>query len=197
MAFSPEQTRKMLSEIRGEPQTDSVDWSEHELIQEDVFRLMSDWYYFAILNLARVPDNRAEPEWIADRLGLSMPEVLGAIKRLKRLGLLEIAGSRMKRTRASLKTTDGVPSAALRTYHKQNLERARVSIDRDSVELRDISSLTMAVDPREIAAAKRAIGRFQDKFTKMFKSKDPSEVYTLAVQFFPQTQPKTLEGEII
>ena len=53
LVFSPSQTQKMISEIKGIPITDSFDADGFHLVQGDTFKLMSDWYYFAILLLRR------------------------------------------------------------------------------------------------------------------------------------------------
>ncbi|MGZ3689175.1 MAG: DUF4423 domain-containing protein, partial [Bdellovibrionota bacterium] len=82
-------------------------------------------------------------------------------------------------------TTNGVPSAALRSYHQQNLRLAAISLERDPLAVRDISSLTMAIDPSEFEEAKRLIQQFKKKISTLFKSKNPTEVYTLGIQLFP------------
>jgi len=186
LALSPSQTSQLLSQIRGQ-QADGVDVEERQLLQEDTFKLMSDWYYIAILNLAKLADNRSDPAWVASRLDISLPEAKNALIRLERLGFIEVREGKLVRTAVSLTTTNGVASSAIRTYHKQNLKRAEASIDRDLVDLRDLSALTMAVHPDEIPAAKEAIQKFKNEFTKLFGSKDPTEVYTLAIQLFPVT----------
>jgi uncharacterized protein (TIGR02147 family) len=190
LALAPEQTRKMLSQIRcaSDHAGASFDGEGYLLVQEDVFRFLSDWYYFAILNLAKISGSRADPKWIASRLGISVPEAKNAVDRLVRLGFVQIEATFMKRTPVSLTTTNNVPSSALRTYHKQNLKLAETSIDRDSVDLRDISSLTMAVAPEEVAIVKTEIQKFKKRIAKIFKSPTPTEVYTMAIQLFPVTK---------
>ncbi len=186
LSLSPRETQDLLATVRGD--SDGVDWSEAQLLQEDTFKAMSEWYYFAILSLARIPGNQASPAWIAGRLGLGVPEARGALRRLERLGFIEIRSGRMVRTQTSFTTTDGIPSSALRSFHAQNLERARSSLERDPIAVRDVSSLTLALDPAEMAVARREIQRFKKRFPRQLRSRTPKEVYTLAIQFFPQTK---------
>src|SRR3989344_4964128 len=43
-------------------------------IKEDEFKLISEWYHFAILGLSSVPGAKSDPRWIARRLGISLNE---------------------------------------------------------------------------------------------------------------------------
>jgi uncharacterized protein (TIGR02147 family) len=55
----------------------------------DGFKLISDWYHFAIMELSLVEGFKSDAKWIAKRLGISIHEVTAAIERLKRLDLVE------------------------------------------------------------------------------------------------------------
>src|SRR5437868_4704723 len=44
------------------------------LLDEDIFRLIADWHYLAVLNLSKVKDFNGKPEWIAKRLGIKKEE---------------------------------------------------------------------------------------------------------------------------
>lgn len=156
-------------------------------LQEDAFRLISDWYYFALLSLARLPQSRADAVWIARRLGISPLEARDALQRLQRLGYIATDGVRLRRTASPIRTTENVPSAAIRHHHRQNLRRAEAALDGVEVSRREISSVTLACDRRQLAAAKRMIAEFKGAFEKRFAHRRPNEVYTLGVQFFPAT----------
>lgn len=52
------------------------------------FEQISDWYSFAILELATLPKFEFNPAWIIDQLGITRPEAKHALNTLKRLGLL-------------------------------------------------------------------------------------------------------------
>ena len=41
-------------------------------IADDEFRLMSEWYYIACLNLAKLPQAKSDPAWIARRLNITV-----------------------------------------------------------------------------------------------------------------------------
>ncbi len=168
----------------------TVPASSHILLEEDRFRMIVDWYYFAILSLARLPNARANKDWIARRLGISELEVQNALDRLMRLGLVKKQGSRLVRTTKSITTTDDIPSAALKVHHEQNFARAEKALKTVKVDLREISSVTFPADPKQIEAAKKLVRIFRKKLVKTLETKNASEVYTFAVQLFPQTIPE-------
>lgn len=161
---------------------------ESRLLEEDTFRLLSEWYYLAILSLARLQDNRGEPEWISRRLGIALTEAKRALERLERLGLIEIRRGRMSRTTAPLTTSRDIPSAAIRKYHLENLRKAAESLERDPVEVREFSSITFPADPRKLKAAKDLLMKTKRKVAELIDDEKGGEVYTLAFQLFPVTR---------
>lgn len=186
LGLSPAQVSSIRKEITGV----SLDRTEYLEVQEDVFRVMSDWYYFAILNLARLKDNKAQPTWVAKRLGLSLAEAKVAISRLKRLGYLAIENGRLKRTAVSLITTEDVPSSALRQFHKQNLALAVRALDDVPVNQREITTITMPADLSRLPGAKKLIREFRSKLANHLSAGKPTEVYTMAIQLFPISKPR-------
>ncbi len=56
------------------------------------------------------------------------------------------------------------------------------------LEKREYTSITMAIDPKNIPRARRLIDRFQDKVVAILESGEPTEVYNMNVQLFPLTQ---------
>ena len=157
-------------------------------LEEDVFHAISAWYHYAILNLIKLPDHSSSPEWLAGRLGISVSEARAAVFRLARLGMIEEVGGKLRRLVGSLETTKDIPSAAIRSYHRQNMNLADRSLDRDPVELREFGSVTVAVDAEKIGLAKIEIRKFRRKMAKILDASNPKDVYTLAIQFFPATQ---------
>lgn len=195
LGLSPKQTEAVLREANRSARNaqDGTRPAEVLDVKEELFRLISDWHYFAILNLARIPSSRADTAWIASRLGISEIEARDALERLQRLGFLEARKGRLKRTALPIRTSEDVPSSALRAHHRQNLHRAELALDGIDVSLREVSSVTLAVDTSELPAAKEMIREFQKRFMKRFGARKPDQVYTFAVQFFPPIRPEKNE----
>src|SRR5687768_7986409 len=60
-----------------------------EALSADVFHVISDWYCFAILNLADTKDFSWNTSYIAKRLGLTLTQAQSALERLERVGLIK------------------------------------------------------------------------------------------------------------
>ena len=155
------------------------------LIEEDQFRMISDWYYLAVLNLARIKSNRADPEWIAKRLGIETSQAREAVERLKRMKFLKVEGKRMIRTTQTLATRTDIPSSAIKKHNTDILRLAERSIYNDPVEAREISSSTIAINPEKLPKAKEILTRTKLRLTELLMDDSPSEVYALSFQLFP------------
>lgn len=157
-------------------------------LYEDEFYLVSDWYYLAILNLARLKSNQADTDWIAKRLNLSREMAEEALQRLIRMGFLKIENSRMVRLARPVSTTCDIPSVAIRNYHKQILDLAAHSLDHVPLEMREVSAITIPTSGKNLAKVKSLLLRTRKKVATMMEDPNGSEVYTLAIQLFPLTK---------
>lgn len=151
------------------------------------FRIISDWYHFAILELTDTADFKSDPRWIANRLGISVEETRKAIERLETFGLLEKdENGRYYQTHANIATPSGVPSKAIRDHHAQVLELAHRALEEVPVDLRDFSTMTMAINTDQLEEAKEALKEFRRKFCRNIQKRDGKDrVYVLSIQFFP------------
>jgi uncharacterized protein (TIGR02147 family) len=192
LGLSPSEISELiLTEQKKAADDDSVS-SDYRQIQEDTFRILSDWYYFAILELTHIDGFSADPRWIGQRLGLTVNEVNIAIERLLRVNLLK-KGPRGKLTDNSAgKTTtlDTKSTAAVhRDFQKRILTKALQAMDEVQPELRDQSSMTFAVSQKKITGAKDKIKKFRRELAEYLRSGDShDEVYCLSVSLFPMTQ---------
>lgn len=164
---------------------------DRTLLDEDTFRLIADWHYLAILNLAKLKENSVKAEWIAERLNIDVAEAEVALERLFRLQLIRKVRNRMERTAKPLTTTNEIPSAAIRRHHSQNLLLAESSLHRDPVPTREFGSVTMAVNPEKLPQAKEILLKTRKKIAGLLEEGDLSEVYTLSFQLFPLTKIQT------
>ncbi len=156
----------------------------------DGYRLIADWYHFAILELTEIPGVELAPEPIAALLGLDVATVTDAIDRLKRRGLLcRVPGSKTKwrKTDKHLTTSDGVASAAIRETTRQLLHKAEEALETQTVDERDVSTVTFAIDPKRLPEAKRVIAAFRRQMIALLEQEPRSELYCLAVQLFRLT----------
>lgn len=148
------------------------------------FQAMSAWYHTAMIELTRVKDFDPSPTWIARRLGITALEVELALDRLLRLGLIEKRDGSYKRSRGPV-AAGGMPSSAVRRFHKDLLRRAEQAIDQQKMEDRSATSMTMAVPLGKVAEVKERIAEFRRELTALIgTSKNCDAVYHLAIQYF-------------
>jgi lambda repressor-like predicted transcriptional regulator len=164
---------------------------KYHTIGLDSFHIISEWYHFAILELLKVKGYKQDPKWIAKALGITPSEVNIAFERLLRVGILEqrngkyvdITGGSTTWNQSYF-TTD-----AKKRLQKALLEKAVESLYAVPIEERDNTSMTMAINTKDIDKAKKLITEFRRKFSNILerdKSKVDS-VYQLAIAFYPLT----------
>ena len=85
----------------------------------------------------------------------------------------------------ALCTTTDVADISIRKAHFESLELARMSLERDAIDERDFSHITMAIDKKRIPEAKRRIREFRRSLCEFLEGGDKEKVYRLNVQIFP------------
>ena len=152
----------------------------------DLFRVIADWYHYAILALSLTEGFKSNTKWIAAELGISETEAKLAIERLLDLGYLTKENNVLKAATEGFTTADKtLTSAALKKHQKQILEKAIFSLENDPVESRNMSSMTMTIDPEKIPAAKQMIEEFTQRICQFLESGKRTEVYELGITLYP------------
>jgi len=169
--------------------------SSFQNLGADQFRVISDWYHFAILELTQIETyRRGDAAAMAKRLRITPHEVEQAIGRLLEFDLLvEDAAGKLGITGSFFANAEGTPSDAIRSHQIQLLRRAEQAVHDQTVEEREIRSLTVALSPSQLVEFKRLIADFQKK-VQARADVDPgpkTEVYALAIQLFRLTEKKT------
>jgi uncharacterized protein (TIGR02147 family) len=190
LGLGPEQIARFSGQAAVEV-TETLSQAEYQRLSLDSFQIISDWYHYAILELMRVEGFKPDPRWIARALGISVAEVQAAVERLERVGIIEIARDGRWLDRSDGNTTtvgNEFTATAFRNLQKQVLERALEALEAVPYELRDQSSMTMAIDSRKLPAARQKIKAFRrelDQFLSRGGKRD--QVYNLSVSLYPLT----------
>jgi uncharacterized protein (TIGR02147 family) len=192
LSYSPIHTKIFLEKIATEKgqkiaASGPLQWEAHEL-QAELFELVANWHHFAIRNLIKTKDFKSDVRWIGGRLGISPIEVRSAIDRLKRVGLVKDGENGLEMCMDNIKTSQDIPSAALRRLHKQHMELAIVALEDVAIEQRDITGITMAIDKKRLPEAKQRIKDFRLSMSEFLEAGERKEVYHLGVQLFPLTR---------
>lgn len=150
------------------------------------FKVISDWYHFAIMELTLVQGFQSDAKWISKALGVTEIEVKMAVERLMKLDLVEMdAKGNLSITGQFFADPKGTPSQALRNFHRQLMEKATRALEIQKVEERDFSSTILAIDENDLPKAKQVLKKFRTDFDKEFSArKKKSKVYCLGMQFF-------------
>ena len=192
LSMSPNERIEILRNIRPDfiPKDDSPT-EVFQILEDDQFKLISEWYHYAILSLGDLKNCKADTRWITKRLGISELQAIDAFSRLKRMGIIKIIGGKFKQVSKPLFTSSDRASIYIRRYHQKNLSLASEKLEIIPVEKRDFSSMTFAVNTKKLSIAKKLIQDFEKRLCKELEAGDKSEVYTLSVQLFPLT----IDGE--
>ena len=159
----------------------------------DLYRIIADWYHFTIMELTTTEEFDPSPHAIAKELGISITEVKLALERLIRLELLENKDGGYVRTEAQLSTTDKhITTPALKKNQRQFLEKAIESLENDPIEERNMSSMTMAIDPKKLPQAKQMIRDFNQFLCSFLESGEKKQVYNMSIAIFPLQKIKEL-----
>ncbi|MEK7357423.1 MAG: TIGR02147 family protein [Bdellovibrionota bacterium] len=158
-------------------------------IEVDRFSVIADWYHFAILDLVLLKAFKPDAKWIARKLSIEPHNAMGAVERLKRLGLLvEKEGRLVKGESFYTNYSEGVTSAALKEYQRQVIKKALVAVDDCPQDRKDITSITIAADSRKLKVAKEKIKKFRRELCAFLEDGESDSVFHLALQLYPVTE---------
>jgi uncharacterized protein (TIGR02147 family) len=181
-----EKSRRMGEEGLALPE---VTDTHGEPLTLDVFHIVSDWTCFAILNLTDCEGFQSNPNWMAKKLAIAPAEARIAWERLERVGLVEKKNGKWVSARDMVLSPTGIPSTAIRNYHRQILGKAIEALETHPVSERDITGIGFAVDPKHLPAIRKEISDFQDRLIARFSKGKKTEVYQLEMALFRLTAP--------
>ncbi|MES2768584.1 MAG: TIGR02147 family protein [Bdellovibrionota bacterium] len=164
-------------------------YKDYQQLNLDQFALISEWYHFALIDLMDTKDFKNDTQWMAKRLGISKVEVEVALSRLKSLNFIKEEKNKLSVLVREPSTPSNIPSAAIKLFHRQILEKAITAIDMQSVEERDFSAITMPISKDIMEEAQIKIKNFRREFDKWAQenSKNKKDVYCISIQFFNLT----------
>jgi uncharacterized protein (TIGR02147 family) len=167
---------------------------DYQQIALDTYAIIADWYHYAILELTKVQDFKGTIDYISKTLNISKTEAHIAVERLKRVGLLNVKGKRwIDATSEGLLTNinGDLSSQASRKLQAQILQKSILALEELPITVRSHTSMTMAIDPKDLPEAKKHIQEFRRKLCTFFESnKNPKEIYHLNVSLYPVTKPR-------
>ncbi len=168
--------------------------SQYKDLSLDHFKIIADWYHFAIMELTLLEGFQSDFAWMAKSLGIGIVEVKIAVERLLKLELLVENDGQLSISGSFFADPRGTPSEALRLFHRQLMVKASQALEFQSQEERDFSSTILAVDQKDLPRAKDVIKDFRNSFDQEFgKSQTKNNVYCLGIQFFSLHEHRSLK----
>ncbi|WP_413581211.1 TIGR02147 family protein [Bdellovibrio sp. HCB288] len=158
-------------------------------IAADTFSIISEPHHYALMELMKTENFHWNTKWIAKRLQVTVSEINMAIERLLRVGLLDRNedGDLFDTTQGfSSDIREGLSTIAQRRFQERSLEKAIQAVQTVPAEIRDNTSMTMAINTKDLAAAKAYIKEFRRRFCSDLEANPVvDEVYQLTISFIP------------
>ena len=158
---------------------------EETQLEVDSFRVIADWYHYAILALVKINGQRIYPEYLSERLGITRLEAKQGLERLERLKLVEKKGRTYVKNSAPLFVASPNGESCLRSHHNQILRRASQAVENLPYSMRESVSTTLAFDPEYLDDAKAIIEDCRRKLLQIASKNKPKRVYALSMHLFP------------
>lgn len=158
----------------------------------DHFQMIENWYHLAILQYLKIWPSRCEPQEIARRLEVSENEIKLGLGRLERLELIEKKPNGGYRVLQNWITGGGrVPSASVKKFHHQVLQRAQLALDSRRFEQRQFRTTMFPARIRDLPEIQERIEAFSKRLVQEFSiGSEDAEVFALGVQAFPLSRPE-------
>jgi uncharacterized protein (TIGR02147 family) len=186
--LSPEEAAPFISKTTQQAKAADADFQNLAL---DQFRMISDWYHYAILELIDVKGFESDAAWIAKKLGIKKIEAQTALERLERLEMIQKNKRGQYENTSGQNTTVGneFTAVAFRKLQKQILLQSIEALENLDIAERDHSSMTMAIDPLLLPEAKKKIRDFRRELCAFLQenNRPKKEVFQLSLSLFPVT----------
>jgi uncharacterized protein (TIGR02147 family) len=170
---------------------DQID-TDYRQIALDSFYIISEWHHYGILQLMRTVEFKNDSSWIAKRLNIEVIDAQTALDRLKRVGIIEVQADGSLNDITMGKTThlkSDFTNEQLKNFQIKALEKAIHSIKEVPLQMRDNTTMTMAINKKAMPFAKEEIKKFRRQLTKKLEAfGEPDEVYQLAISLSPLTK---------
>jgi uncharacterized protein (TIGR02147 family) len=157
------------------------------MLDESNFKVLSQWEHYGILSLIETDNFVFSIEHISKRLGITPSRVQVALKNLEEANLVTINDNKITLNQTAIRTTEDISSRALRLSHQEAMEMGIKKIESSDIEKKDFSTVTIAINPKNLPKAKTIIREFRQKMASLLREGHKTEVYQMAIQLYPLT----------
>ncbi|MCK5073941.1 MAG: TIGR02147 family protein, partial [Bacteriovoracaceae bacterium] len=97
------------------------EYQKRYILDEAHHNIIAEWEHYAVLSLVEIKDFKSNPEFVAQKLEITVDRAEIVLENLLKANLLKIEDNRYKLTQNSLRTTEDISSKALRKSHIETL----------------------------------------------------------------------------
>lgn len=155
------------------------------------FDALSEWYYFAIAELARHPSFLPEEKYISKKLGITEEQSIQAISKLKQYGIL-VKNKRgdYSVSHEMLSVSSNTPSKSIRNFHKAMLKKSLDSIEAFSINERHLTSFNALLTKEEYNLLSNELSAYVQNFIHKIQKnpKNSSRLYAINIQLHPYSK---------
>lgn len=193
-ASSDARNKKVREEAKIKIKTIAVGEENFSEVTGDETLMLEHPSHFILYELLSTGKVRNDVSWLALKMGRSIEQTRQSLDLLQRLGLLRFRNGRYVPTHREFTTSDGVSSKTIREFNKLVIGDALNAIDNQDVSERNISTLTVGINKKDLPKFNALITAFRRNLNELAKDslthsgEKADEVYCLAVQFFRATQ---------
>jgi len=158
------------------------------LLNQQTMKSLTSWVDLAILELTYLKDFKGSTSWIARKLHVDETTIQASVKRLEQARLLEINNETGAWIDVSplFSSTDGIPSEAIRNFHKTVLNVALKKLDSNDVNSRIVKTVVFSVSDENVPKAKQILNNAISQLVALsdVAKQDRTEVMCFSAQLF-------------
>jgi uncharacterized protein (TIGR02147 family) len=149
----------------------------------------SEWYHAVLREMVLLPDFSPDPQWISQRIvpRITADNAKRSWEVLTSLGYVEYSSdlNRWVQSEVRINIPAGAKNLSIIRFHQKMAELGKESITRIPAVSRDISALTIPMDPVLFDHLKNAISTLkQEALEKAESIPNPAEIYQFNIQLF-------------
>ena len=163
----------------------------HQIIPEDVFEVMGNWRYFAVLEYLRIENTDKIFKHLEKKLDLKKKDAQEILNTLTRMGFISLDNGvyEILKPNNSWSSAGGDTSALRRGMQKEIMERSIIALESTPMDCREHGSLLVAIDKKRVPEFKERLRRIRLELSDYFQSSpETNELYQFQLSFFPVTK---------
>ena len=160
-------------------------------MEEWQYAFYQKWYHSAIHALLLIHEFNGSFKRLASLLSppITARQAQESIRLLMKTGLItRDADGIYRSTDAFVTTGDKWRGAAIHNYQKETITLSAEALDLHAKELRDISTITVALSAKDLPEIRERIRQFRQSIMTLDNENAPDTVFQVNIQVFPVTQ---------